>query len=397
MEIAEIIDEKSLERWLKDRPREDGIALGLRISKRVLPLWAKRRQPELSQQENFILLGLFRSLQGLGAAIEVESILLDLSVIGAESSLMVDERDAEPRAVVCAVRTALQTALDDESQRAVDAFDYSVRASGIDTEDLLMWQVRSDAGLLVEEGDILAKPLWSETPPDWFTSADREGRAIWAKEPKVWEFWVRWWDGVIAGKPLPWDLQEKVALIPDEDWQKGPSHIAGVIRGIEAGFVGPKLSGDSEPNFEAKLGAVRLQIDGLRLIVEAEWNKVCARNHVPESEQDQHEKRKELLSKLRDLISELEKTANGTSDAPAGKELVVVGEQLPAVIEAAEELAETTKAMHPSADIMSVAASMKVLTESGMPGTIASGAVAVEWVSRKLSSFFTRSKKTKKK
>ena len=48
----------------------------------------------------------------------------------------------------------------------------------------------------------------------------------------------------------------------------------------------------------------------------------------------------ELLSKLRDLISELEKTANGTSDAPAGKELVVVGEQLPAVIEAAEELAE---------------------------------------------------------
>lgn len=35
---------------------------------------------------------------------------------------------------------------------------------------------------------------------------------------------------------MPWDLQEQVALIPNEDWEKGPAHIAGVIRGIEELF-----------------------------------------------------------------------------------------------------------------------------------------------------------------
>jgi hypothetical protein len=44
---------------------------------------------------------------------------------------------------------------------------------------------------------------------------------------------MRWWDGVIAGKPLPFDLQRDVALIEDAVWQQGPKAVAEAIRAIE--------------------------------------------------------------------------------------------------------------------------------------------------------------------
>ncbi len=37
-------------------------------------------------------------------------------------------------------------------------------------------------------------------------------------------FWREWYQGFLDGKPLDWKLQRRVALIPDEDWDKGPAH-----------------------------------------------------------------------------------------------------------------------------------------------------------------------------
>jgi len=42
-------------------------------------------------------------------------------------------------------------------------------------------------------------------------------------------YWHDWYQGFLDGKPLDWNLQREVALIPDADWEKGPAHIAGVI------------------------------------------------------------------------------------------------------------------------------------------------------------------------
>ncbi|PQV59112.1 hypothetical protein LX70_00935 [Defluviimonas denitrificans] len=62
-------------------------------------------------------------------------------------------------------------------------------------------------------------------------------RAIWMKEgAEIWSFWLRWWDGVVSGRPLPWDLQEKVALIPDEVWDQGAEAVAAEIARIEEQF-----------------------------------------------------------------------------------------------------------------------------------------------------------------
>ena len=57
-----------------------------------------------------------------------------------------------------------------------------------------------------------------------------------------WSFWCRWYDSLLKGHPLDWDLQREVALIPDGDWQKGPEHIAQLIEEIEARFLANTLA-----------------------------------------------------------------------------------------------------------------------------------------------------------
>lgn len=45
----------------------------------------------------------------------------------------------------------------------------------------------------------------------------------------------------MAGAPLPWELQEKVALIPNEIWEAGPDAVAAEIARIEAEFLSDAL------------------------------------------------------------------------------------------------------------------------------------------------------------
>jgi uncharacterized protein (DUF1697 family) len=98
-------------------------------------------------------------------------------------------------------------------------------------------QVREDARLSEAEEDSFKRRLWSVPHPDWFGRRDEQMRAIWMKEgAEIWSFWLRWWDGVVSGRPLPWDLQEKVALIPDEVWDQGAEAVAAEIARIEEQF-----------------------------------------------------------------------------------------------------------------------------------------------------------------
>ena len=53
-----------------------------------------------------------------------------------------------------------------------------------------------------------------------------------------WSFWREWYQGFLDGKPLDWELQRRVALIPDEDWALGPEHIAEKIEKIRREFDG---------------------------------------------------------------------------------------------------------------------------------------------------------------
>ncbi len=48
-----------------------------------------------------------------------------------------------------------------------------------------------------------------------------------------WQVWVDWYQDRIKGKPLVRDIHEKWALLSEEDWAKGPSHVNPILKKIE--------------------------------------------------------------------------------------------------------------------------------------------------------------------
>jgi hypothetical protein len=77
--------------------------------------------------------------------------------------------------------------------------------------------------------------------PDQFQNHYGALLSFWKKAPESWGFWTRWYEGMLEGRPLDWDLQREVALIPDDDWKKGSEHIARLIAEIEARFWAERL------------------------------------------------------------------------------------------------------------------------------------------------------------
>lgn len=99
--------------------------------------------------------------------------------------------------------------------------------------DAIIWeQCRDDARTLEAGGDLWARLLWSIPEPDFFRAATSEFRPRWQADP-AFGFWLLWWDGVVSGRQLPWDLQEKVALIEPEIWEQGAEVVAARIAVLE--------------------------------------------------------------------------------------------------------------------------------------------------------------------
>ncbi len=94
--------------------------------------------------------------------------------------------------------------------------------------------VQFDARLVAHGLDIEARPLWPDTAPEGVVDRDQTVRANWSRNPQTWSFWLRWWEGVLSGNHLDWELQREVALIPDAIWQQGPEAVARAISDIEA-------------------------------------------------------------------------------------------------------------------------------------------------------------------
>ncbi len=95
-------------------------------------------------------------------------------------------------------------------------------------------QIEFDVDELGVHADLTRRPLWGEGIPVWFVGAMHYAQSEWSSDPdNVWDFWTRWWDGLVTGQPLDWVLQEKVALIPDDIWQEGAAAVARAIREIE--------------------------------------------------------------------------------------------------------------------------------------------------------------------
>ncbi len=89
--------------------------------------------------------------------------------------------------------------------------------------------------------DCFSIPLWpSEDLPSSVSIGNEGWRNFFSSNSRTWSFWREWYQGFLDGKPVDWELQRRVALIPDADWEKGPAHIAEKIEEIKAQFLAGK-------------------------------------------------------------------------------------------------------------------------------------------------------------
>lgn len=91
---------------------------------------------------------------------------------------------------------------------------------------------------LDDDTDVFKTPLWS-TDDTWRQHVPNNPAFETFRRGVAFEFWRRWYQRFLDGRPLDWELQSQVALIDDAVWEAGPEAVAKAIREIEADFAGP--------------------------------------------------------------------------------------------------------------------------------------------------------------
>ena len=246
MDIDDIKDRESLEAWLKTRPREDAAAIAQRAALRVFPLFGRAMQEDWARGSSLTSSPFLRLVFVSGVACKYPTVEIRAAAFAAaadstaanaafsgaaaaDNAAATSSANAAANAAFSALSAAAAAGANYAAPRSANAVAFSAA-----TNSIAVWNgVRTDASVIIRTNDVLQLPLWPDTPPDWFTQADRETRAIWAENPEHWDFWTRWWDAAIAGTPLDWDLQRDIALIPDEVWQQGPGPVAVEIARLE--------------------------------------------------------------------------------------------------------------------------------------------------------------------
>jgi len=97
-----------------------------------------------------------------------------------------------------------------------------------------------DISLGAKDQDIFQLTLFEHNELNSAARIFWSGFKEFSQESPHWSFWRDWYQGFLDGKPLDWELQRRVALIPDADWDEGPAHIAAKIEEIKADFLAEK-------------------------------------------------------------------------------------------------------------------------------------------------------------
>ncbi len=165
-------------------------------------------------------------------------------------------RDLARQVAGKAANAAAFAARGDAGLSAAAAADAVSLSATVDTLSIDLDSYYNEAILDAEKlaHEIDGSALWSD--PLWGRgTSENSGKRYWEildtevlQISNKWDFWREWYQGLLDGKPLDWELQKEIALIPDADWEKGPEWIAGKIevirkrRDLEAEIANLKLN-----------------------------------------------------------------------------------------------------------------------------------------------------------
>lgn len=276
----EFEDHEAFERWLKEQPKEVCVAIATRAALRVWPLtagfrfWKDTAEARSAQEIRVLLTGWSILISGVAsifptpeirAAVDADGVArtvyaafatvdFDPAAYGAYiADAARASADAADAAIAVAAADAAYTA------KAARAASHAIRASAYahDT-DFAAVAARAaayaDAGIAPEA--MLATGLWHDAGWPKGLTPKEIGPTLLDTDPRF-DFFKRWYDGMVRGAPLEWKLQRRVALIPPETWQAGADAVAEAIAKIEAAWEAEQAEvASSAPVTEKELSVV---------------------------------------------------------------------------------------------------------------------------------------------
>ncbi|MCK0139649.1 hypothetical protein [Aliiroseovarius sp. F47248L] len=241
-----IESEEELRKWLAEQEPEVFLMIAVRASMRVLPI-GLLPQSQYFVEERAIYPALIATRRLLTAAVAARFPTHETKE-AAGFAVASDKRIGPPRggySRIVATYTA-EAAYSFEIEKVFEVIRYvnMSPANGLEKAQVpaatrdVMEMIYSDTSLSLSQ--LLTTPLWQKVgEPKWLLdSRPLDDRII--EQGDEWSFWRDWYQGFLDGKPLDWELQRRVALIPDEEWEKGPEHIAEKIEEIKTAWLAEK-------------------------------------------------------------------------------------------------------------------------------------------------------------
>lgn len=279
LQASAIKDGDALKIWLDGQPSETrqrfGVIIAHRAAIRVFPVFAQELHENRGNSFVWTALPMLRVSLILATYIGNPPPTIRNAALSAASALqrMGDHTTLAPLApaarspilsAVAAVRAAAHSdrsvaalAASRSASHAADAARYAPVPSSIGAVGPLIslpnlaaahstaasaaWrEIQDDIAMLAGHRPPERSALWSDTP-DFFRRAWAVARE-WLSASPGHDFWIRWYEAALEGRPLTgdwdshWQLLSDIALLPDEDWAKGAEHIAARIEDIEARY-----------------------------------------------------------------------------------------------------------------------------------------------------------------
>lgn len=296
MDVSEIVDGESFRVWLEQQPFErrsdTAMALAARAALRVFPLWAAEMPEEWARKGDLTVLSVARSVvipsvaaneafQGMEASIDSARLSVAAASRLANRTSSVSTRAA--RASASSARAASRSAASarasayatSSAESFVEAYA-NVAFSVYDSAASAMigaWSLLlPDCAAVLTGHEVQHCPLWPQKMPTEIARGWAKGRA-WMETAPGHAFWIRWYEAILAGRPLTqdwdshWQLMHDIALIPDKEWGEGKEQdairVAGIIAEIEDKYRPTQLSNVDRSTVDAKLSTQEVQA-GLR-------------------------------------------------------------------------------------------------------------------------------------
>ncbi len=266
----EIRDRETLEAWLKDQPRAVAVTVSTRAALRALPgaAWFFEMGGTRDRARVYALtlfrcalasmLGLVRSGAGQAVRAAAASSLTDQMEDAANVAYDLSQGMDDAFAAHVAVRAVLRAVQAASGRMALETWPPGLPdgMAGAEVWGAVRWDCRS-LGARAGAGVVSVARLWPNDPPEETVRRWAALAAALRSHSRGWEFWIDWYEDVVAGRVQNWVMLEEIAAIPEADWAQGSRHVNALI----AEIVARHRAGGAGPAAEtlAPAAAVRLQ------------------------------------------------------------------------------------------------------------------------------------------